>query len=283
MVLLRNKTIACEINEIGAEIRSVKQNGTERMWNGVKEVWGGVAPLLFPICGGLRDDKFIFDGKEYTLQKHGYARFMKYEVEKQSETSVTFLHKSNEETLKSFPFSYELRVIYTLSDNTVSVSYEVNNTDSKKMYFSIGSHEGYATPEGIEDYDIIFPNKETLNAYMLDGNLLQKNTLPIIKDSNVLPLYDKYFTVDALVFKDLKSESATLRNRKTGKSVTVSFPGKPYFLLWHKHSAPYMCIEPWAGIQDPQDSDYDITKKEGIIELPVGETYKATHTIEFSE
>ncbi len=283
MIKLKNEKIVCNINEIGAEIRSMSYNGSERMWKGLPEVWAGVAPLLFPICGGLKDDKFVYDGKEYTLQKHGYARFKEFTVESHSDTEAVFLHKSDDETLKSYPFNYELRVIYNLTDNGVKVTYDVRNTDVKDMYFSIGSHEGFFTPEGIEDYDVIFPEKETLNAYMLDGNLLQKNTLPIIKESNVLPLYDKYFTVDALVFKDLKSKSATLRNRKTGKFVTVEFPDKPYFLLWHKHLAPYICLEPWAGIQDPQETDYDITKKEGIIKLTVGEAYNVSHNITFGE
>ncbi len=283
MVTLKNANVICEINEIGAEIRSIKKNGTDRMWKGTLDIWGGVAPLLFPICGGLKDDKFIFEGKEYILQKHGYVRFKEFSVESKTETEAVFLHKSDNETLESYPFNYELRVIYNLTDDGIKITYKVDNTDVKDMYFSIGSHEGFATSEGIEDYDVIFPEKETLNAYMLDGNLLQKNTLPIIKNSNVLPLYDKYFTVDALVFKDLKSRSATLRNRKTGKFVTVDFPDKPYFLLWHKHLAPYICLEPWAGIQDPQETDYDITKKEGIIKLPVGETYNVTHTITFGD
>ncbi len=283
MVVIKNENIICEINEKGAEIRSLRCNGTERMWAGIPEIWSGVAPLLFPICGGLKDDKFIFEGKEYTLQKHGYVRFSEFEVEKQSEASVTLLHKSNQETLKCYPFSYELRVTYKLIKDGVKVTYKVDNADTKNMYFSIGSHEAYSTPEGIEDYDIIFPQNETLNAVMLDGNLQQKNTIPIIKNSCVLPLYDKCFTEDALVFKNLKSRSATLRNRKTGKFVRVDFPECDYFLLWHKHSAPYMCVEPWSGIQDPQDTDYDITKKEGILELAVGKTYKATHTIKFGE
>ncbi len=283
MVVLKNENIVCEISETGAEIKSLKQNGKERMWWGVPDIWGGVAPMMFPICGGLRDDKFVFEGKEYILQKHGYARFEEFSVESETESTVTFLHKSNEKTKNSYPFEYELRVVYNLTAEGIEVTYKVNNTDNKTMYFSIGSHEGYATPEGIEDYDVLFPEKETLNAYILDGNLLEKNTLPIIKDSNVLPLYDKYFTIDALVFKDLKSRSATLRNRKTGRFVKVDFSGKDYFLLWHKHGAPYICMEPWAGIQDPQDSDYDITKKEGIIALPKCECYEVTHTITFGE
>ena len=180
---------------------------------------------------------------------------------------------------ESFPFDYELRVIYTLTGKTLSVDYSVKNLSECTMYFSIGSHEGYYTPEGIEDYDVIFPQNETLNAYVLYGNLLSNQQLPIIKDSSTLPLYDKYFTVDALVFKDLKSKSAKLRNRKTGRAVEVNFPDSKYFLLWHKPCAPYICVEPWDGVQDIVDSSYDITKKEGIISLESGSEYKNTHTI----
>lgn len=283
MVTLKKEKISVQINEIGAEIKSLIKDEIEYMWKGCPEIWDKSAPILFPICGGLKDDKFIFDGKEYTLDKHGYARFFEFEVESKSDTKAVFLHKSNEETLKSYPFSYELRIIYDLTDDGIKVTYNVKNTDSKNMYFSIGSHEGYFTPEGIEDYDVIFPEKETLNSVMVDGALLQQNTLPIIKNSNVLPLYDKYFVIDALVFKDVKSSSATLRNRKTGRFVKVDFPNKPYLLLWHKHGAPYICIEPWQGIPDPQETDYDITKKEGIVELPIGKTYEVSHTITVGE
>ena len=60
------------------------------------------------------DDKYIYCGKEYSLEKHGYIRFKTFEVEKISETSVTLLHKSDEQTKVSYPFDYELRVGYVL-------------------------------------------------------------------------------------------------------------------------------------------------------------------------
>ncbi len=263
----------------GAELKSIKKDGVEYLWQGHADIWAGQAPLLFPICGGLKDDMYVFEGKEYIMQKHGFARLADFDVEESSESSATFLLKSSAETLKSYPFEFELRVIYSLTESGVKVTYRVTNVGNKSMYFSIGSHEGYATPEGVEDYDVIFPQKETLSAYMLDGNLLQKNKLPIIKDSDRIALYDKYFLIDALVFKDLKSESATLRNRKTGRFVKIDFPGKPYFLIWHKYGAPYICLEPWCGIQDPQITDHDITKKEGVVALPEGEIYEITHEI----
>ena len=283
MITLKNEFLTASFNEVGAELKSLVFDGKEYIWEGRSEVWQGSCPLLFPICGGLKNDKYTFNGKEYTLQKHGYARFATFEIEDKTDNSIVFLHKSDEETKKCFTFDYELRVIYTLEGKAVKVDYSVKNLSDNTMYFNIGSHEGYYTPEGIEDYDVIFPQSETLNSYVLYGNLLSNQQLPILKDSNILPLYDKYFTVDALVFKSLKSRSATLRNRKTGKAVRVDFPDNDYFLLWHKPNAPYMCLEPWNGIPDIIDSSYDITEKEGIIALPSGLEYNNTHTITIIE
>ncbi len=279
MITIKNEYLTANINELGAELRSLKCDDNEYIWEGKSEVWAGACPLMFPICGGLKDDKYILDGKEYTLEKHGYIRFKTFEVESKTDSSVVFLHKSDDETKQKFPFDYELRVFFTLDGKTLKIDYSVINKTDKTMYFNIGSHEGYATPEGIEDYDVIFPQNETLNAYVLYGNLLSNQQLPIIKDQNYIPLYDKYFTVDALVFKDLKSKSATLRNRKTGKAIRVDFPDAKYFLLWHKPNSPYMCVEPWNGVQDIVGSSYDITKKEGITALDSGKEFEYTHSI----
>ncbi len=283
MVVLNNGILSAEIRETGAELRSLKKDGVEYMWAGRPEVWQGVAPLLFPICGGLKDDKYILNGREYKLQKHGFARFKTFEVEELSDTRAVFLTRDDDETFVEFPFRFELRVIYTLNESSLNINYKVNNLSDETMYFSIGSHEGYATPEGIEDYDIIFPEKETLTIANLDGNLIGDSRFPILKDSNLLPLYDKYFLIDAMSIRGLKSRSATLRNRKTGKALRLDFPGNDYFVIWHKPSAPYICLEPWAGVPDSIHSDYDITKKEGIQTLAAGSEYNNNHTITILE
>ena len=202
-----------------------------------------------------------------------------FQVESATDTTAVFLHTSNDETKKCFPFDYELRVCYTLSGTSLKIEYRVDNKSDKTMYFSIGSHEGYYTPDGIEDYDVIFDQNETLDTSALYGNLLADKTRRILKDSNTLALYEKYFAIDALVFKNIKSRSAVLRNRKNGKAIKVDFGFAKYFLIWHKPSAPFICLEPWSGIPDMVGSDYDIAKKEGIISLDAAKTYTAEHTI----
>ncbi len=279
MVILKNENVTVKIDELGAELRSMAKNGVEYIWNGDPNVWDGTAPIMFPICGGLKEDKFSYEGKEYTLTKHGFAKYKTFSVEEKSETKATFLHISDEETLKAYPFLYEFRVVFELKGDALDITYKVNNKTDGKMYFSIGSHEAYATPEGIEDYDIIFPEKETLQALTLAGNFVGEPNFLVCKDTDVLPLYDKYFLIDALVFDCLKSRKTTLRNRKTGRSISVSFPNAEFYLLWHKHGGGYICMEPWEGIPDSLWEDGDITKKRGIRELDKGAEYSTTHTI----
>lgn len=281
MVVLNNNNLQVEISEIGAEIRKVTFCGKDRFWNGDEKYWTGVSPLLFPICSGLPDDKFTFEDKEYTLEKHGFARKSIFTVESANDTSATFLLKDSPETFNKYPWHFELRITYTLNGNNIEVTYDIKNTSENTMYYSIGSHEAYLCENTIEDYDVIFENQETLFAYELEGTVLSGEKKLILKDSNVLPLIDEYFKIDALVFKDVKSRFVTLKNRKTGEKVSVKFEGFDYLLLWHKYGAPYMCIEPWAGISSTKGDNLDITKKEGILKLESSKNNILKHTIYF--
>lgn len=283
MVTIKNKFLNVKISDLGAELQRITMNGRELLFDGNPDIWSGRAPILFPICGGLKNDKYTYNGKEYTLPKHGYARRTVFSVETANDTQVTFLHISNQETKKSYPFDYEFRVTFRLKENTLETEYSVKNTGNGRMYFSVGSHEAYTTPEGIEDYDIVFPEKVSLNTSMLYGNIVSKASMPILKESNILPLYEKFFAIDALVFRNAPAKTATLRNRKTGRSVKVDFPDATSLLLWHKPNSGYMCIEPWAGLPDVEGCGYDITEKEGIIPLDSGKIYSFIHSATFEE
>ena len=279
MTVISSNNIKVSISEFGAEIKSIVFCGKEYMWDSDPKFWAQSAPIMFPICGGLKGGKYVLDGKEYEMGKHGFAKLNQFTVESKTENSVTMLLKNNEMTEKAFPFSFEFRVIFEAIDNSLKVTYETTNTDTKTMWCTVGSHEAYACPEGIEAYDVVFPERETLYAYGLNGDIVTDYTKLIIEDSNVLPLKDEYFYLDALVFRNLKSRSAKLVNRENGRSVNVDFDGFDYFVIWHKYTAPYICLEPWCGIPDVAGSSYDITKKEGMYSIPAGDKLTKTHTI----
>ncbi len=281
IITLKNRFLKVSISSKGAELKSIEKNGKEKLWQGDPAYWAGQAPLMFPICGGLKEDKYILDGREYTLEKHGYARFCEFIVECAEKEKAVFLLCSDEESFKKFPFDYELRVIYTLDNSTLNVSYEVKNLSDRCMYFSIGAHEGYSCPEGIEEYSVLFEKEEDLESTVLNGNLLEHRTINLGKNTFELPLKYEYFAVDAQVFLNLKSKNVKLRNNETGDEVALSFFDHEYFLLWTKPGAKYICMEPWSGHQDFMDSNYDITEKPGIIKLQSNETCSKKHSMTF--
>ena len=279
MITLTKGVTKVAINELGAEIKSFTVNGVDYIWKGDPDVWARSAPNIFPMTGGFRDDKYILNGKEYRMPKHGFALNSMFEVESRSETEAVFVLRENEETKKVWPYDFEFRVCYKLNDGKLIVDYRVINKSNSKMWFSVGSHDGFSTPEGIEEYDIVFPGKETLSSYTLFGNLIGEDKTGIIEDTDTLPLKYDYFAVDALVFKDVKSESCRLINRNTGRGVQLDFPKFPVLMLWTKPGAKYICIEPWFGAPDDVNSNYQIAEKFAIQSVEAGETFTCTRTI----
>ncbi len=280
MITISNEFLTATFSEIGAELKSLKYNDKEYIWYGDPAYWTGSSPVLFPICSGLKDDEFIFDGKTYTMQKHGFARRATFDVETVDQNSATFLLSSDNCPQKNYPFKYELRIIYTLTGKKLNVEYNVRNLTDGDMYFSIGAHEAYNCPEGIENYEIIFDKKEDLNAYQLAGPLLSYDTVSYGKDIDTLQLDHSLFSNDCLIFKNLNSRGATLRNKTTGEKIKVDFEGFDYLLIWTAPNAPFICIEPWCGITDSIDTTKQLHQKEGIEKIDKGGSFYRIHSFE---
>lgn len=281
LITLQNKELKVTLSSKGAEIVSIIKDGKEKIWQADTEVWAMHTPIMFPVCGGLKDDEFIFEGKTYNLGKHGFIRFCEFEVESADDEKVVFAYSSNEETLKQYPFDFKFKVAFTLKGADLLVEYITENTGNKAMYFSAGAHEGYACDEGVENYTIVFEKEEDLVANVLEGNLLGYSTVELGKGTKELKLKDEFFKVDALVFLNLKSRKVWLRNDTTGESFSVAFDGADYLLLWTKYKAKYLCIEPWFGISDFTDSNKDFVNKRGITKLDANKVCVNAHTISF--
>ncbi len=279
--VIENEHIRAEISPTGAELQSVKKDGKEYIWQGDPQIWQGHAPILFPICGGLKDDSFVHKGKKYFLEKHGFANKSDFELEELTKESAVFLLRDSEETLKHYPFHFEMRIRYTLLACGIKSEYRVTNTGDETMYFSLGAHEGYLCPGGIEGYSVKFEHKENLAASYLDGSLLRRDTYTVMENSDVLPLKNEYFAEDALVFLNLKSRRASLTSNETKRRIDVNFNDFDYLLLWTKSGAEYLCIEPWCGIPDFVDTNSNIAEKAGVIPLAPGKTEVKTHEIVF--
>ena len=282
LITIKSEELTVEISTLGAELRRIYDTkGTEFLWDGNPEFWTGRAPILFPICGGLKNGRYSYGSKEYQLTKHGFARRSEFETETVDESSAVFLLKSSAETKASYPFDFEFRVSYKLKGRSLSVKYSVTNPSDGEILFSFGSHEAYACPDGIENYEIEFEKEETLDSLSIVDNLLTGESVPIMKNKTTLPLDYKYFEIDALCFKDIKSRKVSLNHKLSDRKTVIEFDDFEYFLLWTKPKAGYLCIELNAGIDDIVGSSYELSEKAGIIRLNGKETIELNHVISF--
>lgn len=251
------------INHKGAELTSFKSTNQEYIWEGNPKFWGKHSPVLFPIVGTLKNNCYNYKEKEYHLPRHGFARDMNFNLVEVSENKAVFSLSSSVETLKVYPFNFELQISYTLLNNKLEIGYQISNKNDFEMPFSIGAHPAFALPNNFENYSLGFDSNEILTSFELENDLLSNKTNTILLKENKLPLTYSLFEKDALIFKKLRSKKITILENNT-PLLLVEFSDFKNLGIWTKSNAPFICIEPWLGYSDTIEASGNIVEKEGI-------------------
>ncbi|KAA5822360.1 aldose 1-epimerase family protein [Algibacter amylolyticus] len=289
MYSLENNILKIDIKKTGAELCGITglKNNIAFMWHADPDIWGSYAPNLFPIIGALKDNTYIFEDHKYELPKHGFIRNNEdITLLEQTKNSITFKLVSNNDLIKKYPFNFEFLITYTLTENTIEVKHSIKNLDDNTMYFSVGGHPAFKCPvyqnENYEDYSFEFEHTENSKTHLvnMENGLITANTEQVFDNSNKIELNRDIFKKDALIFKDLKSKKVTLKSANHGPILTVSHHDFDYLGLWAKPNGDYVCIEPWLGIADSEDTNQNLIEKEGIISLAPNKSYQATYSIE---
>ena len=211
MIRIHDGRFTADIDENGAELKSLCIGRTEFMRCDPADPWQETAPVLFPICGGLKDDYFLYQGKKYPLPKHGFAKKRVFTGKKTAENEAVFTLLPREGDEKMYPWKYCFTAAFRLAEGSLTVTYTVESRDKEDMFFSLGAHEGYAMPEGLEAYTVEFDKEETAPVYSVTGSLLDGGKRPFLRNEKSFRPRADMFKPDALIFKDLVSRSVTLR------------------------------------------------------------------------
>ncbi len=281
---LRNTFLSLKVAAKGAEMQSVYDLRRERevLWQGNDTFWGRRAPVLFPIVGRLKGDEYIYEGKKYKMSQHGFARDKTFELVSREDNELHFQLSEDDETLYIYPFPFRLTISYRLQDNKVIITYRVKNTGDRLMPFSIGGHPAFNCPLNkaihFEDYDILFAKKESLSRRLLIEGIRTQFEALNLKEGIRYSLSYKDFERDAVIIEALESSSVSLAYGSE-KEITVHFPDFGQLGLWTKPGAHFICIEPWNGLADPENTNREIMTKENIILLKAGDTKSYSYSI----
>jgi len=287
MIELRNEQISIVVAEKGAELQSIKDaEEKEYLWQGDPKYWPRRSPILFPLVCSVENDTYRVDGKEYHLPRHGFARDKEFTVIRQGEDRVTLALHESDETLKVYPFCFNLAVTYRLEGNTIHVIWHVENTDKRDIHFQIGGHPAFNVP-GMKDGDqlqgcITLDRKEPLVALKsyADGSHDMED-VPVEAEYGVLEFDNHFFRNDSVKIHNSQVRQAILLDEDDQPAVTVNFR-TPVIAFWSPFGkqAPFVCIEPWYGIGDPRGYDGEFKDKPLMNHLQPGASFMSEYTIQ---
>ena len=286
METIKNEHLTVVVSEMGAELQSIKDSeGREYLWQG-GEKWPRRSPILFPLVCSVNDDTYTVDGQDYHLPRHGFARDTKFRLIAQGEHKVTYALHESEETLKVYPYRFNLGVSYRLDENRIHVVWHVENTDTRDIHFQIGGHPAFLAPGCEEDEDlrgvIALDNKQPLKglkSYIDGSHEMTEIALDEIKDG-VIAFDDAFFANDSVKIHDCQTHQACLLNPDGSPAVTVDYRC-PVIAFWspYRKKAPFVCIEPWYGLGDPRGWKGEFKDKPYMNHLQPGASFMSEYTI----
>ena len=283
---IQNDEISIVVNSFGAELRSLQDIKEEKeyMWQADPAYWNRTSPVLFPFVGGLKDKTYRHEGVSYEMNQHGFARDMEFELLEQTDKSLRFGLNATEDTLKKYPFVFQLEIGYELKGREVIVSWLVHNTDTKPMYFAIGGHPAFICPfhEGTRqtDCEIYYGTDRITSTVISTKGLATKEKVVYDLEDGSMLITEDLFDHDALVIEHNQTQKVALLDEHQMPYLSVSFDA-PLFGIWsppHKN-APFICIEPWYGRCDGEDFDGNLAEREWENALEAGEVFHASYRI----
>ncbi len=225
----------------------------------------GGNPVLFPICGNLIDDTFIYEDKSYQLKQHGFARDSAWQVVDQSVddcATLTVKLTSNDQTKLVYPFDFELFFTYKFEGNKLTILISCHNNSDKIMPFSLGFHPYFWCA-----------NKKELQINIPSNQYEEKATNKVINFDGKLDFNQEEIDI---VFKSLKSNNTgfidSTRNLKLNINYSDFFSS---LVFWTVKGKDFICLEPWSAprnaINTGEQLDYikPNETKEAFLEMTI--------------
>jgi galactose mutarotase-like enzyme len=289
---LENSDVKINVKLAGAELCNFfdKKNEVEHLWQADSNVWSRHAPILFPLVGQVEDGVFSVDSQTYKMGQHGFARDNDFKLIIEEKNTLIFELRSTKKIKELYPYKFSLRVIYILAESKLTITYSVENIDSKEMFFNLGAHPGFAVPfekeHSFSDYYLEFSEKETLDRILLDtGGLVSgKKTVNYLQNESTIKLNDSLFDDDALVFKGVKSDFVSIKSHKTNRVLRFGLGSFPFLGIWSKPkaNAPFVCIEPWYGHTAVRGTNKELNQRVAVSSLMPSEVLEDSFSIELA-
>lgn len=228
----------------GAELISLQYRGREYLWSGASP-WESSSPILFPFAGRRKNLTYLYEGVSYPMPLNGFAKDFAFTANNTKRT-LSFSLRDDETTRKMFPFAFLFQVAYQIRGNSLSVSFLLENRDTKPMPCMWGLHPGFQ----IEDptHWLVEFERQPTEHILNDDLLLSGEQKPFPRVYRL----DETFAHARIL--DRYGNRVKLYQETLGQSVTIQSEDPDVLVLWRPpvKDVPLLAIEPWCGISDDE-------------------------------
>ena len=248
----------------------------------MNDLQGGI-PFVFPICARIsrnaKEGVYLYDGKQYPLKIHGFSWFEKWIVMDESKNSLTVVLTENENTLRCYPFRFEIRLTYQVTAGKLTCYQRYTNTDDKKsMPYYAGFHPYFLTPAAGSGKENVFIDFKSTRRLQYNDTLTD-----IMGETSALK------TPISVGNPDMNEQLNWLNEDKT---VTITFPNGEclqmnaygiqdpnlfsYLQLYTIPEKPFVCAEPWMSFPNAMNTVSGVRwlkpleSEEGMFEIKLG-------------
>ena len=234
--------------------------------------------ILFPFANRIKDGLYSFNGEEYQLEInhkkennaiHGlvYDKTFKVinEYTTEHEAAITLEYEEINK-YKGFPFTYTIRLIYTLKENGIKLNVSIKNTDSKPFPFTLGWHP-YFVSENLYESSLKFDSNKRL---VFDERMITKS-VEDFKNNRIFEVKDKKLD-DCFI---LNSNTIIFESPSYDLKMNTS-SNETFLQIFTPPRANIIAIEPTTGVSD------SFNNKMGLQVLESGENYSIYWNIKIS-
>ena len=152
IVLSNEKIQAVILPDFGGTVAHLRINGVDvlRMDEGllgVSNTLAGGIPVLFPFVSATPGNEAEFRGSSYTMPNHGFAKDLPFDVVLAEADTCVIVLRSSEVTRRYYPYEFEFRLTYEITEDGLRTTMAVKNTGDAEMPFAAGFHPYFLTPD----------------------------------------------------------------------------------------------------------------------------------------
>lgn len=243
------------VSDLGAELIGASCGNFEFIWQNNANFWNKHAPLLFPVCGRIKDGKYSVNGKEYDITTHGFIRDKVFTLKEKTDTRLVFEKKADADTLKIYPFDFTFIAEYEIKDGALIFRANITNDSDTVMPYMFGWHPGFSYPDSVgvlEDLTLDFGEAKELSYHPLQHRVFVNPKSETVKlDDGKYKINTKHlYDTDTIIFSGMGC-GMTLSSAANDYTLDFTWSDNlPYLCIWKEpdNNARFLCLEPWSSL-----------------------------------